>query len=96
MIVVGGVFQVKYGKGDELVSLFKESNRIWPNEPSYRLMTDLSGPFFTVVTEGVFESLSAWEADIQKCFGDERFTGWFERMVPLVESGSRKFFDLVE
>lgn len=96
MIIVRGVFRAKYGKGDELVQLIKESNNIWPNEPSHRLMTDLSGQFFTVVTEAEYESLSAWEADIQKYFNDERFAAWFERMVQLVESGSREFFYLVE
>lgn len=96
MIIVRGIFRAKYGKGDELVQLIKESNNIWPNEPSHRLMTDLSGQFFTVVTEAEYESLSAWEADIQKYFNDERFAAWFERMVQLVESGSREFFYLVE
>ena len=46
MIVVRSVFQAKYGKGDELVQLIKESKEIWPSERKYRLMTDLSGPFF--------------------------------------------------
>jgi len=96
MIVVRGVFQAKYGKGDELVQLMKESNMIWPNQREFRMMTDLSGPFFTVITEADYESLSAWEADIQKYFGDDRFSSWFERMVPLVESGSREFYNLVE
>ncbi len=96
MIVVRGVFQAKYGKGDELVQLMKESNIIWPNQREFRMMTDLSGPFFTVITEADYESLSAWEADIQKYFGDDRFGSWFERMMSLVESGSREFYNLVE
>lgn len=96
MIVVRNVFQAKYGKGDELVQLMKESDTIWPSERKYRMMTDLSGPFFTVVTEADYESFSAWQADAQKYFGDDRFAAWFERMLPLVESGSREFYTLVE
>ena len=96
MIVVRGIFQAKYGKGDELVQLMKESNLIWPGGRSYRMMTDLSGPFFRVITEADYESLSAWETDIQKYFGDDRFASVFERMMTLVESGSREFYNLVE
>lgn len=96
MIVVRSVFQAKYGKGDELVQLMKESDTIWPSERKYRMMTDLSGQFFRVITEADYESISAWEADIQKYFGDDRFAAWFERMMPLVESGTREFYNLVE
>jgi len=96
MIVVRNAFQAKYGKGNELVQLMKESDTIWPSERRYRMMTDLSGPFFTVITEADYESFSAWEADAQKYFGDPRFAAWFERMTTLVESGRREFFMLVE
>jgi hypothetical protein len=108
MIVVRGVFQAKYGKGDELVQLFKEGNEMWPSKRVSRLLTDLSGPFFTVVNEAEYDSFNDfvneaeydsfndWEADAQKYFGDPRFAAWFERMTTLVESGRREFFTLVE
>lgn len=96
MIVVRGVFQAKYGKGDELVQLFKEGNEMWPSERVSRILTDLSGPFFTVVNEAEYDSFSDWEADAQRYFGDPRFAAWFERMTTLVESGRREFYTLVE
>ena len=96
MIVVRGVFRAKYGKGDELVQLMKEGNAMWPSGRDVRLLTDLSGPFFTVVTEAEFDSFGAWEANGEVVFSDARFAAWFERMVPLVESGSREFYNLVE
>jgi hypothetical protein len=43
-----------------------------------------------------YDSLSAWEANAQEIFGDARFAAWFERMTPLVESGRREFYNLVE
>ncbi|MCL5996798.1 MAG: hypothetical protein M1546_12190 [Chloroflexi bacterium] len=96
MIVVRDVFQAKYGKGDELVQLFKEAHAMWPSGRNARAMTDLSGPFFTVVIEAEFDSFSAWEATAQLIFGDARFPALFERMTPLVESGRREFYNLVE
>jgi hypothetical protein len=96
MIIVRGVYQAKYGKGDELVQLFKEGNDLFPGMNNSRIMTDLSGQFFTVVTEAEYTSFSEWEADAQKIFSDNRFAAWFERMVPLVDGGRREFYTLVE
>lgn len=96
MILVRGVFQAKYGMGDELVQLFKGSRELWPSERTLRILTDLSGPFFTVVTEVEYESFSAWEAEAHTVFADPRFGAWFERMTPLVEGGRREFYNVVE
>lgn len=95
MIRVRGVFQAKYGKGDELVRLFKEAQAIWPEGGNRHILTDLSGQFFTVVTESEWDSLGAWEAS-GEVFADPRFPAWFERMTELVESGRREFYNLVE
>lgn len=94
MIVVRGVFQAKYGRGDELVQLFKEVHATWPSGRNARILTDLSGPFFTVISEAEYESLSAWEANAQEIFSDARFHAWFERMIPLVEGGRREFYSV--
>lgn len=96
MIIVRGVFQAKYGKGGELVQLFKEGNAMWHSGQNVRILTDLSGPFFTVVSEAEYDSFSAWEANAQAIFSDARFAAWFERMTLLVESGHREFYNLVE
>jgi hypothetical protein len=60
-----------------------------------RLLTDLSGPFFTVVTEAEVESLGRWEEALAGGFGSAEFEEWFARMAPLVESGRRDFFTIV-
>ena len=96
MIIVRGVFQAKYGKGDELVEQFKKAHAMWPSERNARILTDLSGPFFTVVSEAEYDSFSAWEANAQEIFTDARFAALFERMTSLVESGRREFYNLVE
>jgi len=97
MIVVRGVFQAKYGKGDELVRLFQENLEMWPTRArNHHLLTDLSGPFFTIVSEGKYESFAEWQAEGQQIFGDPRFAAWFERMTALVEGGHREFYNLVE
>jgi hypothetical protein len=93
MIVVRDTFQAKYGKGNELVALFKEFGETWP-QYGHRILTDLSGPFFTVVAESEVESLAAWETTSEELFADPKFADWFDRMTPLVKTGKREFFHL--
>lgn len=94
MIVVRSVFQAKYGKGGELVALFKEAREEWPEGYAHRILTDLSGPFFTVVTETEVEDLAAWGQFMADVFSDPDFADWFARMEPLVESGRREFYTI--
>ncbi len=96
-IVVRNVFQAKYGRADELVALFKEANERWGDNfgTNRRILTDLSGRFFTVVVEEEAESLGDWERLRAQGFADPDFGGWFERMIPLVESGTQEFYTLV-
>jgi hypothetical protein len=49
-----------------------------------------------VVSEAEYDSFGEWEANAQEIFSDARFAAWFERMTPLVESGRREFYNLVE
>ena len=93
MIVVRDVFQARYGKGSDLVALFKEFRaKIATTVAEYRILTDASGPFFTVVTEMQFESMAAWEQLSADSFSQPEFGDWFVRMTPLVESGRRDFY----
>jgi hypothetical protein len=95
MILVRDVFQAKYGKGGELVALFKEAREaLGPMVAGHRILTDASGPFFTVVTETEVESLAEWERNVAEMFARAEFGDWFARMVPLVESGRREFYSI--
>jgi hypothetical protein len=96
MMLVRDVFQAKYGKGGDLVALIKEVKGKWPESTQYgyRILTDASGPFFTVVTETEVASLAEWERLIAEVFSLPEFGAWFTRMAPLVESGRREFYNI--
>lgn len=96
MVLVRDVFQAKYGKGGELVALFKEARKKWPEGYPDRILTDLSGQFFTVVTETEMGSLAEWERRTGEIFAMKEFGDWFAKMTPLVESGSREFYTVAE
>ncbi len=93
MILVRDVFQAKYGKAGDLVALFKEAME-WPIQYEPRILTDASGPFFTVVTEREYESLGEFEQKSGEIFSMPEFGEWFGRMTELVESGRREFYNI--
>ena len=99
MLLVRQVFQAKYGHGDELVGLFQELNARMRDAgelmPQFRVLTDASGPFFTVVTETETENFAAWEGGFREAMDQPWMGEWFSRMMPLVESGSREFYNIV-
>jgi hypothetical protein len=94
------VFQAKYGRGDELVALFQEFNtrmrEAGEAQPPFLILTDASGPFFTVVTESDVENFADWESKFSEAMAQPWMEEWFGRMMPLVESGRREFYHVVE
>jgi len=70
MIVVRDTFQAKYGRGGELVALFKELCQQWPGQSVDRIFTDASGPFDTIVTEATVENVAAWQQRTTEVFSD--------------------------
>ncbi len=93
MIIVRDIFQAKYGKGSDLAAHFKETQN-WSIQYAPRILTDMSGPFFTVVTETEFESLAEFELKSGEIFSTPEFSEWFGRMTELVESGRREFYNI--
>ena len=100
MIVARDTFQAKYGRGDELVALFREIEETWNQHPhpvelfGRRILTDASGTFFTVVVEIELADLGAWDRFLAEEFALPEFNDWFARMIPLVESGRREFYHI--
>ncbi len=101
MLLVRDVFQAKYGKGDDLVALFREIVGYWQRGQhtvklhDHRILTDVSGPFFTVVTELVVEDFAAWQQFMADEFAMPDFGDWFARMTGVTESGRREFYTVV-
>ena len=99
MIVVRNVFHLKFGKAREAVAVMKAGvaiqKRIAP-DATVRLLSDLTGRHYTLVLELTVSSLSVLEATTPKVFADPEFHANYEKMIPLVESGHREIFTIVE
>jgi hypothetical protein len=99
MILVRDVFHARYGRGDELVALFKEAFAQMPDAMrtgSSRLMTDLSGRYFTIVTQYEVESLAEWERQFAAMMAQSGTDSFSARMNELVEWGHREFYTIVQ
>jgi hypothetical protein len=98
MILVRDVFQLKFGKAKEAKELWKEGSKIeekYGYGPS-RVLTDLTGAYYTFVMETTHESLTAYEKALKDTLGAKEFSDWYRKFVPLIESGRREIFTIVE
>jgi hypothetical protein len=103
MVVIRNVFRLKFGKAREAVALFKEGIAIQKRAAAgagldfpTRLLTDVTGPFYTVVLELTVPNLAAFEGAAPQLLGDKDWQANYQKIGSLVESGSREIFTLVE
>ena len=97
MIVVRNVFQLKFGKAKEAIALMKESATLTQrfSQSPARYLTDLTGPFYTIVMELTYENLAELEKSQSETMGKKEFGEWYQKFIPLVESGHREIFTVI-
>lgn len=98
MILVRDLFQLKFGKAKEAKALWKEAavNFARVGIHSTRALVDLTGPFYTFVMETSYENLTAYEKALNDMLGLPEFGQWYQKFVPLIESGRREIYTVVE
>ena len=98
MIVVRNVFHLRFGKAKQAKALLKKGFTIARRlgmGPD-RVLSDLTGTFYTIVLENSFPSLAAFEKSMAKSFGNKEWEAWYRKFVPLVESGHREIFTVAQ
>ena len=100
MIVVRNVFKVKFGKARDAMAAYKEVAAIARESSKgavpLRLLTDVTGSHYTIVSELTFESLAAIDPMMAAITGEPRWQEAYQRFVPCVDSGHREIFKLME
>ena len=101
MIVIRNVFRLKFGKAREALALLKEGRAIEKRvmsglQYSSRVLTDVTGPFYTLVLELTVPDLATFEANAPRLFADKEWQANYQQMALLVESGYREVFSIVE
>ena len=98
MILVRFVCQAKFGKASEVVAGFKQSGAIvrtlvGPNVQA-RILTDLSGPFDTVIQEIKVESLAEWERLRAVIFSNPEVQKAEAGLLHAIESGQTELYTI--
>lgn len=99
MILIRNVFRLKFGKTREALALVKEGVAIQKRagvEMDQRILTDLVGPFYTLVLEFKIPSIGDLEANMSKVMGNKEWQANYQKFVELVESGYREIFNIAE
>ncbi len=98
MIQVRDVFQIKFGSIDQAVALFGRLPEVAPTYTStnshYHVLTDISGPMYTLITELMLDGLGEWETMRDALFTAPEFAEWFKQFQLFVEDGHREYFTL--
>ena len=99
MILVRNVFRMKFGKAREAVQLWKEglelNKRLGVGSKSPRLMTDITGDFYTLVFEMTYDSLAEFERTGKEVMANPEWQAWYRKMPEVMESGYREIFNIV-
>jgi hypothetical protein len=98
MILVRDIFQLKFGKMKEAKEIWKEILKLSSNAPSgsTRMLTDLTGAYYTLVFEHTFKDLGDYEATAQAQMSTPGMGPLYQKFVPLVDSGRREIFSIVD
>jgi hypothetical protein len=101
MTVIRNVFHLKFGKTREAVALAKQGLAIQKRvladvDFSTRLLTDVTGPFYTMVLELTVPNFATFESNASRIFGDKEFQANYQQMAALIESGYREVFTIIE
>ena len=100
MILVRDVFRLQFGKARPAIALWKEGLTIARQMgvmTEARLLTDLVGPdYYTLILELTFPSLTDYEQEQRKIMSSDKWKEWYQRFLPLAESGHRELLTIVD
>ena len=93
MIIVREVFHAKPGMASQMVKVFKEMmDEGGPGPRNSKIMTDLTGPFNKVILETEYESLAAFEKEMQEYMKMSQTRGSTSKHVEMYTQGKREIY----
>lgn len=89
---------MKFGKAREALALWQKGTLILKQtgHAPHRLLTDVTGQNYTLVLESQFKSLADFEKGHGSTAGSAAWRNWYKKFTPLVESGRREIFQVVD
>jgi hypothetical protein len=93
-VMVRNVYHARYGKADYLVEHMKREADLASRYhiPPASILTDLSGPMYTIVTTRDYASLAAYEKGMEVIMSEPEYSEWRRGLLVAVESGRREMY----
>ncbi len=95
MIIVRDVFQLRFGRIDQAVDLFRRLQDVGHSGPAplqHHALTDVSGPMYSFVSEIACRGLSEWEQMRTSLYEQPGFANWFKEFQLIVQTGQQEFY----
>jgi len=98
MILIRDIFQLKFGTAKEAKALWKDGFAILRKAgfPDIRILTDMTGTYYTFVLESQHKSLSDYEESAKREADSTEWRAWYPKFAALVETGRREIFSIVD
>jgi hypothetical protein len=98
MIVVRDVFHVDPEQMKTAKEIMEQHREIAKRLGYHvgRVMTDLTGEYYTLVLESDFSSLAQYESSLKAIFADAAWQESYGRFRKMIRGGHRKIYTLVE
>lgn len=97
MVIERNVFQLKFGKAKEGIAIWKEvcdEAKKSTNKLEMRVLSDLSGPAYTIVLELHLKSFNDLNMKSSVWSTTEKFQELYQKFIPLCESAHREFYKI--
>ena len=97
MIVVRDIFHVEPDQMKQAKELLKKQREIGQRlgHTILRVLTDLTGEYYTLVLESEFKSLADYEVALKKVLADPEFQQHYPKFRSLIRGGRRESFTVV-
>ncbi len=90
-------FQLRYGQAKEAIAIWKDvlaNAKDHREAPPMRLLTDITGPSYTLVMEMHYRTLMEFGPKMQMWMSDDKLRALHARFTPLCERSSRTLYNM--
>lgn len=98
MIVVRDIFRLNCGKTKEALALWREGRETLKSLGHLpdRMLADLTGACYTLIFEFSYNNFSDLQQSLPSIFSDEKYKQWFQKFIPLTQTGYREVVRVAE
>lgn len=98
MILVRDVLQIQFGQMKKALEVWKKGAVIVEkhSRAKFRVLTDVTGPYYTFVLESTYSDLAAFDSGMFSRHGAPEWAEWYKDFQPLLTGGHREIFRVVE